>query len=106
MQASTRVNRNELNSGHVSYSDAILILTATFPNKVPFGYRFIILGPIIDSLLGGFSTTTATINAYVSDVTPDGSRAKSFGRVSGVLMLGFAIGPIVGSWLIKATGQL
>lgn len=61
-------------------SDIILIATATYPDKVPGGYRFLILGPLIDGCLGGFSTISATNHAYLSDTTPDGSRAKMFGR--------------------------
>ena len=68
---------------HVKFpcSDIILILVATFPHKVPGGYRFLIIGPVIDGLLGGMSTIQATNNAYLSDSTPDGSRAKMFSRL-------------------------
>jgi MFS family permease len=48
----------------------------------------------------------ATNNAYLSDVTPDGSRAKSFGQVQGIMMFGFSLGPILGSALIRATGDM
>jgi MFS family permease len=61
-------------------SDIILVVTASYPHRVPFGYRFILLGPILDGLMGGFSTISATNNAYISDTTPDGSRAKVFSR--------------------------
>jgi MFS family permease len=88
------------------HSDVVLIITATYPDKIPGGYRFILLGPIIDGLLGGFSTIMATNNAYLSDVTPDGSRAHYFGRVQGVMMFGFSLGPILGSAVIRATGDM
>ncbi|KAJ9110259.1 hypothetical protein QFC19_001662 [Naganishia cerealis] len=87
-------------------SDVILIVTATYPHRVPFGYRFILLGPLIDGFCGGFSTIQATNNAYLSDTTPDGSRAKVFSRFGGILMIGFSIGPVIGSSLIKATGDI
>jgi hypothetical protein len=64
----------------ILHSDIILVLTASYPHRVPFGYRFILLGPILDGLMGGFSTISATNNAYLSDTTPDGSRAKVFSR--------------------------
>lgn len=105
-------------------SDIILVVTASYPHRVPFGYRFILLGPILDGLMGGFSTISATNNAYISDTTPDGSRAKVFSRfgvsrveqegviakshlaVQGILMLGFSIGPVLGTAIIKATGDM
>jgi MFS family permease len=68
-------------TAHLTFcSDIILIITATYPHRVPFGYRFILLGPLIDGFCGGFSTIQATNNAYLSDTTPDGSRAKVFSR--------------------------
>jgi MFS family permease len=48
----------------------------------------------------------ATNNAYLSDVTPDGSRAASFGRLQGIMMFGFSLGPILGSAFIKLTGDM
>lgn len=87
-------------------NDVVLLLTATYPDKVPGGYRFLIVGPILDGLLGGFSTIQATNHAYLSDVTPDGSRAKLFGRYGGILMAGFAVGPILGAAVIKLTDNI
>jgi hypothetical protein len=82
------------------------ILVATFPNMMPGGYRFLIIGPIIDGALGGVSTLIASINAYISDVTPDGSRAKVFSRLTGIMMLGFAAGPAIGSFVIDRSGNM
>lgn len=82
------------------------ILVASFPYLAPGGYRALLIGPALDGLLGGFSTISATINAYMSDVTPDGSRAAAFARLGGIAMTGFACGPMLGSFLIKATGNM
>ena len=87
-------------------SELCFIIVATFPYLVPGGYRALLIGPAIDGLLGGFSTMSATMHAYISDVTPDGSRATVFARLGGILMLGFAVGPMVGSAVIKATGNM
>lgn len=73
---------------------------------MPGGYRFLIIGPIIDGALGGVSTLIASINAYISDVTPDGSRAKVFSRLTGIMMLGFAAGPAIGSFVIDRSGNM
>lgn len=66
----------------------------------------LLLGPMLDGLLGGFSTVTATMHAYISDVTPDGSRATVFARLSAALMGGFALGPVLGAWIVAATGNM
>jgi hypothetical protein len=46
-------------------SDVIFLVTAKFPLKVPGAYRFLIVGPLIDGLLGGYPTIGATNNAYM-----------------------------------------
>lgn len=70
------------------------------------GIYVLLVGPILDGCLGGFSTMSATMHAYISDVTPDGSRATTFARLGGAVMSGFAVGPILGSALISATGNI
>jgi hypothetical protein len=54
----------------------------------------------LDGLLGGFSTAQATTNAYLSDCTSPGSRAKIFSLLAGLMFAGFALGPILSSLLI------
>ncbi|TYJ58953.1 hypothetical protein B9479_000389 [Cryptococcus floricola] len=87
-------------------NELCFILVATFPYLAPGGYYALLLGPVIDGSLGGISTITATINAYLSDVTPDGSRVTVFARVHGIMMAGFATGPVLGSMLISYTGNI
>ncbi|KAL1410824.1 hypothetical protein Q8F55_001767 [Vanrija albida] len=88
-------------------NDACFLVIATYPRIVAqFGFYVLLIGPCLDGLLGGFSTITAAINAYIADVTGTGSRAKEFGRVMAALMGGFAIGPALGSALIKATDSI
>jgi hypothetical protein len=87
-------------------SEIIFILVATFPYLAPGGYRSLLLGPMVEGLLGGMSTITATINAYMSDVTPDGSRAAVFARLAGTMMVAFASGPVLGSFLIRFSGNM
>lgn len=38
------------------------------------GYKFLLVGPLLDGLLGGMSTAQAAVNAYLSDCTEAGSR--------------------------------
>ncbi|WWD19857.1 hypothetical protein CI109_104324 [Kwoniella shandongensis] len=87
-------------------SEVSFILVATFPYLAPGGYRALLIGPFFDGLLGGYSTVTATINAYVSDCTPDGSRVTVFARLMGMFMLGYSVGPALGSFLIYSTGNI
>ncbi|WVR09622.1 hypothetical protein IAU60_006694 [Kwoniella sp. DSM 27419] len=87
-------------------NEICFITVATFPYLVPGGYRALLLGPTLEGLAGGYSTITATVYAYVSDTTPDGSRVTIFARLSGIFMAGFAVGPVLGSMLITATGNI
>ncbi|KIR98789.1 hypothetical protein L804_03403 [Cryptococcus deuterogattii 2001/935-1] len=87
-------------------NELCFILVANFPHLAPGGYRSLLIGPTIEGLLGGFSTITATVNAYLSDITPDGSRVMAFSRAMGFMMAGFACGPVLGSILIQSTGDI
>ncbi|ORY31622.1 hypothetical protein BCR39DRAFT_525949 [Naematelia encephala] len=88
------------------FSEVCFVLVATYPYLAPGGYRSLLFAPTLDGLLGGLSTITATIHAYLSDVTPDGSRATVFARLTGIMMVGFAFGPAIGSVVIKASGNI
>ncbi len=50
-------------------------------------------------LSGVSSSTMATANAYVADITAPEGRAKRFGLLGGALGIGFALGPALGGWL-------
>ncbi|GAA5987261.1 hypothetical protein JCM5350_008122 [Sporobolomyces pararoseus] len=83
--------------------DSVFLITVNFHNKV--SYNFLLVGPILDGLLGGFSTAQATTNAYLSDVTLPGSRAKIFSLLAGLMFAGFALGPILSSLLISYSSK-
>ena len=40
-------------------------------------------------------------SAYLSDCTSSGSRAHIFSRFTGIMNIGFSVGPILGGWLIR-----
>ncbi|RSH91465.1 hypothetical protein EHS25_009764 [Saitozyma podzolica] len=106
---SDRIGRTKVMSIAVAgflLNECCFIVVATFPYLVPGGYRALLVGPAIDGMLGGFSLMSATVHAYISDVTPDGSRATVFARLGGVMMAGLALGPVLGSTLIKATDNI
>ncbi len=50
-------------------------------------------------LSGVSSSTMATANAYVADITAPERRAKAFGLLGGALGIGFVLGPALGGWL-------
>ncbi|GMK56859.1 hypothetical protein CspeluHIS016_0306990 [Cutaneotrichosporon spelunceum] len=88
-------------------NDLCMLVIASYPRLVVQTRLWILLlGPALDGLLGGFSTIAAAMHAYISDVTPEGSRATAFSRLGAAIMAGMAVGPILGSFIIKATGSL
>ena len=63
-------------------------------------HKLLLVAPVIEGLLGGWSTLQSAISAYISDCTSDGSRSHIFSRFMGVLYFGFALGPMLGAWVI------
>jgi MFS family permease len=61
------------------------------------GEAFIIVAPLVEGALGAQSTYNGITHAYVADCTPDGSRAKIFATMQGMLNIGMASGPWVSS---------
>ncbi|KAF9031012.1 MFS general substrate transporter [Hymenopellis radicata] len=83
-------------------TDLMFILVST-PHS-PFashGHKLLILAPIIEGMLGGWSTLQSSTSAYISDCTSSGSRASVFSRFSGVFFFGFSMGPAIGGWIIR-----
>ncbi|KAG2354529.1 major facilitator superfamily domain-containing protein [Suillus spraguei] len=78
----------------------ILVSTPHSPLAV-HSHKLLILAPIIEGSLGGWSTLTGANTAYIADCTSPGSRATIFARFTGVLSVGLALGPIIGAWLIR-----
>lgn len=58
--------------------DIVFLMAVKMHSHLPGGYYFLLLGPALDGLLGGYSTASSTINAYISDCTDPGSRARIF----------------------------
>ncbi|KAG0695596.1 major facilitator superfamily domain-containing protein [Suillus ampliporus] len=78
----------------------ILVSTPHSPLAV-HSHKLLILAPIIEGSLGGWSTMAGANTAYIADCTSPGSRATIFARFTGVLSIGLALGPIIGAWLIR-----
>src|ERR1700734_1808830 len=65
------------------------------------GHMLLIVVSVIEGLLGGYSTLQSGTSAYLSDCTSSDSRAHIFSQFSGVVYVGFSIGPVIGGWLIR-----
>jgi len=85
-------------------NDAIIILMAKYWRSL--GLEFFLVGAILDGCFGSFATTMAATNAYVADCTTPQRRAISFGYIQSVFFLGIAVGPALGGFLIKRTGNV
>ena len=83
-------------------TDLTFILVST-PHTIfaTHGHKFLIVAPLIEGLLGGWTTLFSATNSYLSDCTSDGSRAQIFSRFAGVTFLGLAAGPLLGAFLIQ-----
>lgn len=78
----------------------ILVSTPSSPFSA-HGHKLLVLAPILEGLLGGWSTLQSATSAYLSDCTSSGSRAHIFSRFAGVFYIGLSVGPSVGGYLIK-----
>ncbi|GAA5820118.1 hypothetical protein JCM11491_007247 [Sporobolomyces phaffii] len=78
--------------------DAVFLATVNYHSVV--SYNFLVLGPVLDGLVGGFSTAQAATNAYLADSTRPGSRARVLSLVAGLMFAGFALGPVLGTVLV------
>jgi hypothetical protein len=81
----------------------LIFILASTPHT-PFsshGHKFLVLAPLFEGLLGGWTTLQSAVSAYIYDCTSPGSRAQIFSRFTGVICLGLAFGPSVGAFLIQ-----
>ncbi|KLO13488.1 MFS general substrate transporter [Schizopora paradoxa] len=87
-------------------TDFNFIFVYNFSERLPGGYWFLLLGPFVEGLLGGFTAGVAAIHAYVADTTDPTSRSRTFSLSLGLLFIGMAFGPTLGSVLIRSTHQV
>ncbi|KAG9016474.1 hypothetical protein FRB93_010723 [Tulasnella sp. JGI-2019a] len=90
------------------FTDVMFLVCAFYAKAlVPWGgHKLLLLGPVVEGLLGGWSTITAAVSAYVSDITPHGSRSHTFSTFQGLMFVGVATGPAFGSIILKYTNQI
>ncbi|GAA5816751.1 hypothetical protein MFLAVUS_010283 [Mucor flavus] len=80
------------------------LLTAKYHETI--GISLLFIGPLIRGFMAGESVLMAAVQAYIADCTNPSSRTVVFARLMSSLFVGAAIGPFVGSLIIKHTGSL
>ncbi|KAH9484438.1 putative membrane protein [Psilocybe cubensis] len=86
-------------------TDFNFILVAKFYQHLPGGYWFLVVGPALEGLFGGMATGIAAMHGYMADTTAENTRSRMFSLSLGLLFSGMAIGPTLGSLLIRFTGE-
>ncbi|KAF8271276.1 major facilitator superfamily domain-containing protein [Lactarius quietus] len=88
------------------FMDIVYILVSN--PSTPFGRHgeaFIIVAPLVEGALGAQSTYNGITHAYVTDCTADGSRAKIFATMQGMLNIGMASGPWLNGLLLHSSTE-
>ncbi|KAF5373858.1 hypothetical protein D9758_000672 [Tetrapyrgos nigripes] len=86
-------------------TDAAFILVYFFSRRLPGGYWFLLIGPLLEGSLGGTTSAIAAMHAYMTDTTTTATRSRALSLSLGFLFIGFAIGPTLGGLLIRLTQQ-
>ncbi|CAO1631916.1 unnamed protein product [Parajaminaea phylloscopi] len=74
--------------------------------KLPFGTHFMLISSAIEGMLGGIATMIAAHQAYISDSTPAGTRARVYAQMTGFFFVGYVVGPALGGYMARATDSL
>jgi len=85
----------------ILFTDVMFIMATNYSRYIIGGHQILVLGPLIEGLLGSYPVMQAAINAYISDSTNEGSRSKVFGRFTGVSCIGVALGPSIGALILS-----
>ncbi|KAJ7336337.1 major facilitator superfamily domain-containing protein [Mycena albidolilacea] len=87
-------------------SPLIVIFVAKYADVLPGGYWFLLVEAIIKGVIGGTASEFAAGFAYLSDITPPEQRSATFSVVTGSVLAGFGVGPILGSVVVRQTHNL
>lgn len=85
-------------------SELCTVLAVWYPET--FHMNILLVASTLDGLCGSFLLGQAVAASYAADCTRPAERAVAFGYFQGALYLGIAIGPLLGSLIIKATGDV
>ena len=84
--------------------EVVIICVATWPDK--FSVNWVLLGFMFDGLGGSFIAAMAISYAYASDCTSPQRRNVVFAWYQSALFGGIALGPILGGYIVKLTGEI
>ncbi|KAJ7201587.1 major facilitator superfamily domain-containing protein [Mycena pura] len=83
-----------------------LVFVALYAERIPGGYWSpMIINAIISGVLGGGASSFAAPRAYLVDITTPENRSRTFSIVLGLALVGVAIGPILGSFVLRVTNH-
>ncbi|KAI6116799.1 major facilitator superfamily-domain-containing protein [Pisolithus croceorrhizus] len=81
-------------------TDLTFIVTANFVDHLPGGYWFLLVAFVTE----GMPTGMAAYQAYIADTSDSSSRSVLYAFGQGLLFFGFAVGPLMGGFVIHLTG--
>ena len=84
--------------------EVVIICVAMWPDKI--SVNWVLLGFMFDGLGGSFISAMAISYAYASDCTSPQRRNVVFGWYQSALFGGIALGPILGGYIVKLTGEI
>ncbi|KAF9039311.1 major facilitator superfamily domain-containing protein [Panaeolus papilionaceus] len=84
-------------------ADIVFISVVRFYKILPGGSWFLLVASVVEGLLGGMAAGEASLQSYMADVTDESSRSRFFSLTVGLLLVGIALGPTIGSVIIAAT---
>ncbi|KAI6164540.1 MFS general substrate transporter [Pisolithus thermaeus] len=85
-------------------TDLTFIVTANLVDRLPGGYWFLLVAFVIEGFLGSMPTGMAAYQAYIADTSDSSSRSVLYAFGQGLLFFGFAVGPLMGGFVIHLTG--
>ncbi|KAF8311697.1 MFS general substrate transporter [Clavulina sp. PMI_390] len=81
--------------------DLVFIFCAAYGTQLHLGQYTLLIGSILEGIFGSWATFNAATNAYISDCSAPGSRAKTFALFAGLFFLGVSLGPAIGSIALR-----
>jgi MFS family permease len=88
----------------ILFGDIFTMIAAWFPQSI--SVNWILIKYAFGGLCGAFLTTILILQSYAANYTLLEERSVVFGYFHSCMYIGFAIGPFLGSLVIKAFGDI